>query len=386
MQTLTVVNPDNFMAPPVIRMGSRDRLNINFDIIGDEYEYLRYRLIHCNSNWAPSSLMESEYIDGFNEAEITDYEFSSNTYIHYVNYNISFPNEEMPILKSGNYMVQVYPENEPDSPILQARFSVSEEIAPVRAGMTTKTDRGVDNGYQQLFLNVNTTSLRDINPYQDLIIVTTQNNNPLTRSYLTHPLRVEGGNVVFEHAPELIFEAGNEYRRFETVRTDYPGMHVDSVKYYNGLWNAWLQPDFSRADKSYSFDKTQHGRFKIDEYNSSEPDLSADYVMVHFTLDPGAAQKGAIYVDGDFTYNKFDERNLMKYDWNDGLYHAAIPLKQGSYNYRYVVVPENVGLPSSNNIEGNKYETENEYLIQVFLRQPGSRADRLVGTYQFMGF
>lgn len=380
VQTLTVYNPDDFMAPPVIRIGTSDRLNINFDIIGDDYEYLRYKVIHCNFDWLPSRLMESEFVNGFNEVEIDDYAFSSNTYIHYVNYNISLPNPDMPIIHSGNYLLQVYPEYEPDNILLQARFSVSEQISPIKGGITTRTDQGVDSEYQQLFFNTDISSLPNINPYQDLIVTLTQNNRPETSRYINHPIRVEGGKVVFEHAPQLIFEAGNEYRRFETVRTDYPGMHVDSVKYIDGIWHAWLQPDFARLHKEYNYDSTQHGRFKIDEYNSMEPDLSSDYVMVHFTLDPIEYQKGTIYVDGDFTNHRFTDINMMRYDWEDGLYHAAIPLKQGSYNYQYIVLPENGGLPSPRSIEGNKYETQNEYLIQTYLRLPGFRGDRLIGT------
>ena len=368
------------MSPPIIRIGTADRLNINFDIIGDDFEYLRYKLIHCNSDWQPSSLMESEYLNGFNEAEIFDYAFSTNTYIHYVNYNITIPNPDLPIIHSGNYLLQVYPEYEPDNWILQARFSVSEQISIIKGGITTRTDQGVDNEYQQLFFNVDISSINTVNPYQDIIISITQNNRPETMRLLTHPIRVDAGKVVFEHAPQLIFEAGNEYRRFETVRTDYPGMHVDSVKYLDGIWHAWLRQDVARVHKEYSYDKTQHGRFKIDEYNSTEPDLSGDYIMVHFSLDPIEYQKGTIFVDGDFTQHQFDDSNLMRYDWNDGLYHADLPLKQGSYNYQYIVLPENGGLPSPRSIEGNKYETQNEYLVQAFLRMPGSRGDRLIGS------
>lgn len=380
IKTLSVSNPDNFISPPLIRLGTSDRLNINFDILGDDYEYLRYRLIHCNADWQPSRLMESEYLEGFNEVPIEDFAFSSNTYVHYVNYNISLPNPALPIISSGNYLLQVFPEQEPDNILLQARFSVSEEKSFVRGAITTRTDKGTDNEYQQLMLNLNTSNVGNINPYQDLFITITQNNRPETTTFITNPLRVEGNNVVFEHSPQLIFDAGNEYRRFETVRVDYPGMHVDSVKFYNGIWNAWLKQDNSRLDKPYRYDSTQHGRFKIDEYNSTEPDLSGDYVLVHFTLDPGEKQNGFIFVDGDFTNHRFDETNLMRYDWKDGLYHASIPLKQGSYNYQYVVIPEKGGSPSAKAIEGNKYETINEYFIQVFLRLPGSRYDRLIGT------
>ena len=380
VRSLQVTNPNDFMAPPVIRMGSSDRLNINFDIIGEEHQYLRFRLLHCNADWQPSRLLESEYLDAFNDFTIEDFAYSSGTYVHFVNYNISLPDPEIPILRSGNYLLQVYPEDQRDDIILQARFSVSEEIAPVTAGVTTRTDKGVNSEYQQIFFNIGAATLRGINPYQDIIVTITQNNNPASTRTVTHPIRVDGDRIIFEHTPELIFPAGNEYRRFETVKADYPGMHVDSVKFVNGMWNAWLKQDYSRNHTNYVYDNTQHGRFMIDEYNSSDPDLSGDYVLVHFSLDPGTRQNGNIYLFGNLTNHELSPAYQLKYDIRDGLYHLQIPLKQGSYNYQYIVLPENSSIPTSATIEGNKFETRNEYLIQVFLRPPGSRGDRLISS------
>ncbi|MCH5222860.1 MAG: DUF5103 domain-containing protein [Muribaculaceae bacterium] len=377
--SVQVRNLDDFMSPPILRMDSQDRIAINFDILGDQHEYLRYRIIHCNADGQPSRLMESEFVGGFNEGMIDDYAYSANTYIHYVNYNIELPNPEMPILASGDYLLEVYPETDPDDVILTVPFSVTENKVFVDGIATSRTDRGYNSEYQQLNLQIDATSLGRINPYQDLIVTVMQNNRPETLRRVEHPMRVEGSKVDYEHIQDLIFEAGNEYRRFETVRADYPGMRVDSVKFIDDMWHAWLVPDQSRVESNYIYDSTQHGRFMIDEYNSSDPDLAADYIMVHFTLDAPQLSGGAIYLDGDFTSHRFDDFNLMRYDWRDGLYHAELPLKQGSYNYQYVVVPE--GAPSSypSPIEGNKYETRNEYLVRVYLREPGSRGDRLVG-------
>lgn len=379
VKTLQVRNMNDFMGPEVIRFGTGDRLAINFDIIGDDHEYLRYRLIHCNSDWQPSRLMESEYVDGFNEAEVLDYAYSSNTYIHYVNYNIEIPNPDLPILTSGNYLLQVFPESEPDDIILQARFSISENSTMVNGNITSRTDKGFNTEYQQVSLAIDAAGMSGINPYQDLIVTVEQNRRPETMRTVSHPLRIDRGAVIFEHDMNLVFDAGNEYRRFETVRSDYPGMHVDSVKFGGSNWHAWLAQDEFRKDKEYIYDQTQHGRFKIDEYNSTEPDLGADYVTVHFTLDAPQIAGAGIYVDGDFALHQFKESNRMKYDFNDGLYHAYIPLKQGSYNYQYVVVPDGTREALAAPIEGNKYETHNEYLVKVFLRTPGSRGDRLIG-------
>ena len=158
----------------------------------------------------------------------------------------------------------------------------------------------------------------------------------------------------------------------------------------------------SRADRSYLYDSTQRGRFKIDEYNSTDPDLGADYVMTHFTLDFPELTEGEIFVEGDLSLRGYSEFNRMKYDRSDGLYHLSMPLKQGSYNYQYVARPragidadiniggnfrdggENTGgntmAADASVVEGNHYETINEYGVYVYLRQPGSRYDRLIGN------
>ncbi len=387
IRTVSLRNPDNFMAPPVIRLGTHDRLLLNFDIIGDAHEYLRYRLIHCNADWQPSRLLESEYIEGFNEGEIQDFAYSSNTFVHYVNYNLVIPNEEMPIKAGGNYLLQVYDEDNPDKTLLQTRFSVSENSVAVRPTVSTRTDRGFNTEWQQLDLAIDLSGLGNVNPYQDFVVTVTQNNRPETTHTVTHPLRVEGNVALFEHDQNLIFPASNEYRRFETVRIDYPGMSVDSVVFGGTNWHAYLKPDEPRCDRNYVYDQTQHGRFMVDEYNATDPDLGADYVTVHFTLDSPEIIGGDVYVDGDFNLHRFDSRNKMTYDYTTQRYTAEIPLKQGSYNYQYVVVskkePEADYKPKkadSGIIEGNYYETENEYLVKVYFRPPGARADRLIGT------
>ena len=380
IKSLRIYNPADILAPPVINLHSKNGLEVNFDILSEDAEYLKYRLVHCNADWQPSSLIESEYLDGFNEVPIEDYAFSSNTYVHYVNYNISLPDPSLPIKKSSNYLLQVFPENDPQTILLQVRFSVTEDNASTYGLVSTRTDKGVNTEYQQIYCNIDFSNLGNINPYQDIMVSIIQNNRPETQRIIRNPGRIESSKIFFEHNPLLIFEAGNEYRRFETVRPDYPGMNIDSVKFKDGVWNAWIKHDFSRDHKDYSFDKTQNGRFTIDDYNSTDPNLGADYINVHFTLNPEEYIQGKIFIDGELTNHNFDETNRMLYDANDGLFHQSLLLKQGSYNYQYVVINDDGTLPSNRQIEGNKYETNNEYLIQFFLRTPTDRADRLISS------
>lgn len=156
-------------------------------------------------------------------------------------------------------------------------------------------------------------------------------------------------------------------------------MGIDRVGFEGRRYQAWLNTDEERDWHEYSYDRTQKGRFMIDAYNATDPDLGADYVDVHFTLVYPQLMNGDIYVNGDFTSNRYDDAYKMKYDHDSGLYTLTLPLKQGSYNYQYVAVKdgESKGTPSL--IEGDKYETQNEYDISVYYRSPISRADRLIG-------
>lgn len=383
-RTLQVHSSKGFLELPVITLGTDDRVVVSFDEMGDDFSQLQYSLLHCNADWQPSRLLESEYLEGFNVADIDDYAFSANTFLHYVNYRIELPNEQMQPLLSGNYLLRVYDRDNPEQTLLQARFAVSEGVVALSGNASGRTDKGFNTHWQQLELTVNSPTFTIGNPFQDLAVTVSQNRDPATRRTLTRPLRVEGDRVVFAHMPELIFDAGNEFRRFETIRTNYPGMHVDSMRYTAPGYTAYLMADTPRAWHDYVYDQTQQGRYMVREYLSTDSDLGADYVDVRFTLDTSEVPGAAIYVDGDLTLHRLSDSNRMRWDPALNAYTLELPLKQGSYNYRYIVVPPGATAPTPSPIEGDKFETRNEYDIYVFYRPPGARADRLLGHGRLM--
>ena len=138
--SLQVKVEGNEMAPPVIMLNSDDHIIINFDEIAEDQRYMRYSLIHCDAQWRPSGLVDAEYIDGFNLGDVEQYEFSQMTTTHYVNYTIALPNDQVKFTISGNYLLKVFPEDNPDETLLQARFSVSENSMKVSGGVTSRTD------------------------------------------------------------------------------------------------------------------------------------------------------------------------------------------------------------------------------------------------------
>lgn len=377
-RTLKTEVEDNFMSPPVIRLGTNDRILVKFDEIGEDNSYLEYRLIHCDADWQPSRLIESEYLEGFNSVRIEDYAYSTATFVHYVNYLIAFPNEDLQIKHSGNYLLQVYDPERPEETLLQTRFQVTENIARIEGNVTSRTDMGHNTYWQQLAFEIDCQGIGEFNPYQDIIVYVTQNNREATKRRIMTPLRVSGDKIIYEHLNDLVFGASNEYRRFESVSNSFPGMRVDSLRYMGSNYHVWLKVDEPRQSASYSYDQTQHGRFLVREYNSTDSDIGADYITVHFLLECPELPSYDIYLDGEFTHDRMDKENQLTYDHRVGGYVAEVPLKQGAYNYQYVTRSRQTGEISTSTIEGDKYETLNEYGIAVYFRPPGARADRLI--------
>ena len=368
-------------APPVICLGTDDRLILSFDHLAEDMEYLRYQLVHCNADWQPSGLVDSEFLDGFNLGNIEDFEYSNLALTHYVHYTLVIPNADVRPLVSGNYLLKVYLESDPDDVWLQCRFMVSEQTAAIDATVSGVTDIDYNDAHQQLSLAVNTERSQVEDPFNDLIVMVQQNGRYDNEVAVRKPLRMSGRNVaVYEHLPELIFEAGNEYRRMETVSTVYPGMRVADISYAEPYYHFTLQPDIARAEEMYSYDQTQHGRFTIRESNSTYSDIEADYGVVHFSLDIPEMQGAAIYLDGDFVNRRFDPESRMTFNRSTGRYERNMLLKQGAYNYNYLVVPKGKSRGYTAPVEGDKFQTCNEYLIKVYTRHPGDRFDRLIGV------
>lgn len=375
---------DDFAAPIVI-MGTDDRIRIDFDCLSDDRDYFRYSLQHCNSQWQPSGLVDSEFLDGFNEGTIDEYDFSQATAVHYVHYRLTIPNEQVAPKLSGNYLLTVYREDDPETPLLQCRFMVSEQTAPVGAFVTSRTDVDYNAAHQQLEISVDTERAQVEDMYNDLRVIVQQNGRYDNERAISRPLRSSGRTVFFEHSPQLIFEGSNEYRRFETVSEFYPGLGVETIDFQNPYRHFYLYVDSPRAGSQYLYDRTQHGRYFVRRQQASDSDVEADYGVVHFALDmPQLADGSMIFIDGDMVNRRFDPESEMRYNPVTQLYERNMLLKQGAYNYQYMIVPPGATRGYTDKIEGDFYQTDNEYLIKVYHRRRGERYDRLIGFYHFV--
>ncbi len=390
-KTLQVRLASNPYAPPVIALADdADRVIVSFDELSDNRRYLRYSLTHCDAFWLPEGLVESEYLDGFNEGVVDDYAYSEATLVHYVHYTITIPDRDghIRITQPGNYLLRVYDEAEPDVTLLQARFGVSDFSVSVSADVTSLTDIDNNAEHQQVSFTVDAERLALDDPFGELKVVVSQNGRVDNEVSLSAPQRVEGNRLIYEHLRPLIFPAGNEYRRFETVSVTYPGIGVERIVYAepfvrdNPYYNMELAIDYPRCSSGYIYDSTQHGRFLVREVSADDSDVEADYVMAHFSLDMPELAGMGLYLDGDFVNRRFEPASRMVYNRATGRYENSMLLKQGAYNYQYLAVPSGSDAGLTSVVEGDYAPTGNEYLIKVYHRPRGSRFDRLVGVCQ----
>lgn len=381
-QSVKLQKGDDFLSPPVLLLSDpgASPLVLSFDLMGDAHRYLRASLTHTTPFGAPSGLLESEYASEFNQTSLEDFAYSQNTFRHYVNYRLPLPTPDLQPLLSGRYTVNVWDEDEPDSLLLSVPFYVSEGAGTLQGSASHITDRGSAGEWQQLaFTYTLPRTLAVHDPLQELTVIAVQNSDPST-AHTLKPLRLEGNRLIFEHRPELLFPASNEFRRMEISRTDMPVMHTDSLRFDGVGYSAFLTPDYPRTERPYEYDRTQWGRFKVREYFSTDSDLGADYLPVTFTLVMPRVMNGDPYVQGEFTGYKTLPRYRMVWDEERHLYTLTLPLKQGHYNYRYALAAEPGRAGEPGPVEGNKYETSNEYTIYIYYTPPGARYSRLLNV------
>lgn len=380
VRTLTARVKDYWRLPAVIELNSGQSIEVKFDFLDLNPHYFFYKLIHCDANWIPSQISESEYLDGFNNQTIDERKTSFNTYENYINYRFEIPNNNLKIKLSGNYLISIYDNDNPDKTIATARFSVFEKLVNVNATINTITDLDYNQAHQQLEVAIDTRNYSIRTPQLEMKLVVNQNSRTDNQVTLSNPSITQGNNLIFTHVRDLIFEAGNEFRRFEMVSYRYNGLNVERIRHINPYYHTFLNTDRVKTKTSYLYDQDQNGRFFIRNSEAQDFDNESDYFVTHFSLAANAPiGNGKLYIIGEFSRFSPDPQWEMKFDEMQKMYTLTAPLKQGAYNYQYLFVPDGRSKGTTALTDGNFYETENEYTLRLYHRPAGGRYDRLVG-------
>jgi hypothetical protein len=301
----------------------------------------------------------------------------------YVHYELMVPNKQVTLKVSGNYVVQIF-EEYVDEPILNACFSLFEPLVAIQMAVSPITDKGVNTNFQAVNFDIGYGNNHIQMIAKDLKVFVLQNNRHDNAARLVKPSLLSSGKSTFNHNPALVFDAGNEYRRFEMVTTQFEGLNIEAVNFYKPYYHATLRPDKFRSNGVYAFSDDLNGKVMIRNKDAKNSNCEADYQIVHFALPCSQPLASKVYILSEAFNNLLNARSEMAYDADEGGYFADVVLKQGYYNYLYVTQNEPTSAAQTAPIEGDYYQTANEYCVLVYARLPGKRYDQLVG-YQTLG-
>jgi len=354
----------NLLGEPLIQLNSGNSLILEFDVLGEDAPLLSYTIQHCTYDWGKSRISPFEYVKGFSTATLTNYDFSFDTEQYYVHFEEEYPNRNSQLLISGNYKLIVY-ENSPSEPLFEQRFMVTEQLTPVLGQVTNAPGVGKRETSHQLNFNVRYKGLRASNPREEFKVNILQNNRTDNALMDIKPARYNQEELFYSNPFKQIFEAGNQFRWFNTRSFRYKTQGVAEYLSKSDGTHAYLIPDQVRKDKRYIPYQDFNGKFKIEHQEGKETP---------------ALEGKDIYLFGALTNWEIDDRYKLEFDPKQKLLKTTQYLKQGNYDYTYLT-SDGDGY-SMGPTEGNNFRTENQYTIYVYYSPFSARYDRLVGITQ----
>ena len=387
IKTVELYPQDQRLAPPVHFLGSREPLVLEFDELRDpesrESDFF-VDLQACDANWLPAISLPIEFYDGFTQDRIQEYQRSEFTKVGYVHYRYAFPEEGETFLKSGNYLLRVFRDGNPDAVVLTRRLVVVEPLVGVSlADELSQAPRR--RRMERLSLLVNPGSLELFNPMNDLQ-VRLMPNGRFDQQMILSPHSLVNGQIRFEGSLLNWFPQGHEFRPLDIRSTRFWSAQIQEVEAREEVDDVFLFPDQAWEVNTFGRQPDLNGQFLIEVQEWQRPEVQADYVYACFALQREAQLPDReVFVSGKWLDWQHGAANRMR--WNEELhrYELELLLKQGYYDFQYVTVPAAGGTAEAATFQGRLTDAENAYFVLVYFRGPMDRNDRVVGYWAVNG-
>lgn len=360
---------------PAIPLRGTQKLVLEFDeLFNDAFTY-QVKYIRCDANWEMSSLSDLEFLNIYNEFTIDEYEYSFNTKTAYVHYKSILPKPTL----SGNYVLVVYADGDPEDILLSHRFIVYENkvVFTDQYGFTGSNQASRFN--QQLQFEIDYKGISMQSPRDQVSVSILQNQRWDNAHTNLKPTFVREGDYKLEYryfTEETMFTGSNEFRFFDMRSIKYFGENVKTVHYEDDKIFTWIEDDKPKSKFAYSMALMDlNGKYVIDNVEGFNPIIENDYTKVEFTLVTPKID-GQIYIAGALTNWERNKETLLIYNESAEAYKASIILKQGWYNYQYLV--ESKTLPP-NYFGGDWSATNNQYQVIVYFRPYDLATDLIIG-------
>lgn len=368
---------------PIIQLNSNDKLFLSFDDLQAGVKNYKYTVIHCNSEWEESDLQPIEYLEGYQTDLIENYNTSIGTDIPYTHYELVFPTRYLQITKSGNYLLKVFSKTLSDENIaFTSRFMIVDPKVDIEGKINRAFPQAENAGFSQsIEFTIYTNRINIINPFVNLKIVITQNRRWDNANNNLEPTSVYGNKIEYNPMRGNIFNSGNEYRSFDIKDLRHRTENIKLVENTYQGYEVTLKSDNKRSTKEYITIEDLNGRRLIRTEKGRDPATEADYVYTKFFLPyPYPIGFGDLYILGELTNWQLNNTGKMNYNFNRNGYEKTLLLKQGYYEYVYAFLDNKKSCGDITLVEGNHFDTNNEYMIYVYYHDPGKTYQQLIGV------
>lgn len=362
---------------PIFQLGDAFQLQFD-DLYGNDASYF-YEIVHCDYNWNPSDIQKRDYLQGFDNQRIQETSSSFNCLQIYTHYRLPFPNSTTQLKISGNYMLKIL--NEDKEVVFSRKFIVYENLVTVPIQIKrARTVTNLDTKHNLEF-TIKSNVINFQNPLKNIKTVLLQNGKFNNAIKNISPQFTIGNDLVYKYDTPTQFWAGNEFLYFDNKEIRVASNTISRVDSQKDIYSSYLFTNEARANSNYYNNQDVNGNFVIRRLFAENSDVEADYAWVYFSLSAPLfrSSDGTIYVTGMFNNYALTAENKMEYNPEKAIYEKAILIKQGFTNFEYLAVKPNGSIDSENAIDGNYFQTENEYTVLVYYKEDTDRFTRIIG-------
>ncbi|MDR3712540.1 MAG: DUF5103 domain-containing protein [Puia sp.] len=374
----------NQLAYPVLHLNSSDKLELHFDDLDADVKNYYYTFQLCNADWTPAIVSQFDFINGFSQIQVSDYQFSSVALTHYTHYQAVIPDRNCIPIHSGNYLLKVFLYGDTSKMAFSRRFLVLDQKLGINAQVLQPLDNNLLRTHQRLQFELNTAAVNPANPLEQIKVVVLQNYRWDNASTNARPTIYINNKLQYNSEDAFLFPGGSEWRWADLQSFRFQSDRIQRVNNTKNATEIFLKPDADRSQGIYIRYQDYNGGYFIQTTESINTLLQTDYATVHFYFVPPANSPFPdkdVYLFGSLTGWATDDSSRMHFNKDRGAYETSLFLKMGYYSYGYTTIARDDPSRkfSMDFTEGNHMETENNYTILVYYRALGGRADELVG-------
>ncbi|NOX86497.1 MAG: DUF5103 domain-containing protein [Chlorobi bacterium] len=282
---------------------------------------------------------------------------------------------------SGNYILKVYIDNPSDENVIfTRRFFVIEPLARIDVRIPYYPKKLEYTRYkQQLDVLIQTPNMFNDEPQLRTFLTIQQNGRWDNAKVGMKPTSVTSNTLNYDFQNGIVFDGGNQFRHFNIESYWYQSMYVKQIISDPDGYVVILHTTYPRTDKPYETEIDINGHMLIQARKDQNTNTEGEYAWVEFWLKMPKIQDADVYILGQLNDWQLNGKSVMVYDNGLQMYHGSIYLKQGYYDYIYAVLPNGETRASVTPIEGDHWETDNDYTFYLYYRERVPEYDRIVG-------